>query len=238
MEKLATQFVDLGDIRIAYCEAGSGPALILLHGNSESKAIFASYQQVHFAAYRTYALDSRGHGESASIDTQYTFAQYCKDVTRFCRAKGIEQASVVGYSDGGNLALFLASRAPDLFPKIVAISPNYLASGLTDGTRRLIRTMAWFTRISEKLGLSSHRAMMRIDLMLNDIGISEQELAGIHTGLRILYAENDMIKEEHILAMGRIIPGATVRKIAGCNHLNILHKQATIEDIRAYISSS
>ncbi len=235
MRKLPTQYLDLGDVKIAYREHGTGPALILLHGNSESKALFSEYQQLHFRTFHTIALDSRGHGETVSNDARYSIDQYSLDVVGFCRAKDIAEAAVVGYSDGGNIALFLARREPAIFKKIVAISPNYLVSGTTDGALRLLRVTAGVLRALGKLGLPTRRALLRFDLMRNDIGITAEELGRIRTNLRILYAEKDMIKEEHIEEMGRLIPGATVRKIGRCNHLTILNKRETIEDIRKYL---
>ncbi|MBN1218071.1 MAG: alpha/beta hydrolase [Anaerolineae bacterium] len=235
MGKLSTEYLDLGDAKIAYREHGTGPTLILLHGNSESKGVFSKYQRVHFKMFRTIAIDSRGHGETISNDTQYSIDQYSEDVIGLCRAKGIAQAAVIGYSDGGNIALFLAKKEPTIFKKIVAISPNYLVSGTTDGTLRFVRATAKILRILERLGLPTKKAIMRFDLMLNDIGITAEELGSIQTSLRILYAEKDMIKEEHIKEMGGLIPGATIKKIGHCNHLTIFYKKETIEDIRDYL---
>lgn len=237
MAKLPTQYQDLGDVKLAYREHGAGLALILLHGNSESKSIFSAYQQTHFNGFRTIAIDSRGHGETISDDTSYSIRQYSQDVIRFCRAKGISQAAVIGYSDGGNIALFLASRAPEIFDKIVAISPNYLVSGTTGGALRLIRAGSQTLHALGKLGLPTRKAILRTDLMLNDIGITPGELSSIQTSLRILYAEHDMIKEDHILEIGRLVPGSTVRKIKRCNHLTILNRQETIRDIHSYLAS-
>lgn len=234
MEKLATQFLDLGDVRIAYREYGTGPVLILLHGNSESKGIFSKYQQVHFQMFRTIAVDSRGHGETISNDTQYTINQYSDDVIGLCRAKGIDRALVIGYSDGGNIALFLALKEPELFPKIVAISPNYLVSGTTDGGLRFIKAADKVLHILKRLGLPTQKAILRFDLMLTDIGITAEELGRIQTSLRILYAENDMIKEDHIQEMGRLIPGAAIQKIGHCNHMTILNKIETLRAIHDY----
>ena len=235
MDKLTTKYLDLEDVRVAYRECGSGPVLILLHGNSESKAIFSAYQHAHFKMFHTIAIDSRGHGETISNDTQYSICQYSDDVIRFCKAKSISQAGVIGYSDGGNIALFLASKAPEIFPKLVAISPNYLVSGTADGALRLIRGSAKILHFLAKLGLPTRKASMRFDLMLNDIGISEEDLGRIRTSLHFLYAENDLIKEEHILELGRLIPGATIKKIGRCNHMTILHQDEAIADIRSYL---
>jgi pimeloyl-ACP methyl ester carboxylesterase len=234
MGKLITEYLDIGDARIAYREHAAGPALILLHGNSESKGIFYKYQTVYFKTFRTIAIDSRGHGETVSNDTQYSISQYSEDVIGLCKTKRITNAYVIGYSDGGNIALFLAKKEPGIFKKIVAISPNYLASGTTDGMLKFLRAAARILRILARLGLPTQKATMRFDLMLNDIGITAEELGTIETSLRILYAEKDLIKEDHIKAMGKLIPGATIRKIMHCNHLTILNKGDTIDDIKAY----
>jgi pimeloyl-ACP methyl ester carboxylesterase len=113
MNKLSTEYVDLGDIRIAYRQHGSGRCAPAVHGNSGSKAMFKPYQLEHFPQFHTYALDSRGHGQSISTDEEITIEQISRDVIRFCEAKGIHQADVIGYSDGGNIALHLANKAPE-----------------------------------------------------------------------------------------------------------------------------
>ncbi len=140
MRRLLTEYVELKDAKIAYTQYGSGPALLLLHGNSESKHAFARYQTEHFRSFRTIAIDSRGHGQTQSNDTVYSIDGYSEDVIAACRAMGIERAFVIGYSDGGNIALFLARKAPDMFPKVIAISPNYLVTSTTDGALRLFNT--------------------------------------------------------------------------------------------------
>jgi phosphatidylglycerol lysyltransferase len=234
MLKLKTQYLDLDDIRIAYCEHGSGDTLILLHGNSESKHIFSRYQVEHFADFHTIALDSRGHGQSESHDDLLSIEQISHDVIRFCTVRGITRAGIIGYSDGGNIALFLAKNAPQTFQKIVAISPNYLVTGTTDNALQLFQHAANILRFLARLRLPTQKALMRFDLMLRDIGLTEQDLMKIRTKMRILYAEHDMIKEEHILDIASLIPGATVRRVEGCNHMSILHQEETLKDIRTY----
>ena len=237
MVKLLTLFQDIGDAKFAYREHGTGQVLILLHGNSESKSIFSKYQQVYFNGFRTIAIDSRGHGETVSNDNFFSIKQYSEDVIQFCREKNITRAAVIGYSDGGNIALFLAKKEPKIFHKIVAISPNYLVSGTTDGTLWLIRVGKRLLQVFARLGAPTHKAILRFDLMLNDIGITASELSCIQTSLRILYAEHDLIKEEHILEIGRLVHGSTVKKIGRCNHMTILSKPEIIADIQSYLQS-
>ena len=235
MPNLPTRYLDLPDLRVAYRQAGSGPTLLLLHGNSESKKIFARYQQEFFTDFTTLALDSRGHGQSRSKDTEYTIAQYCQDVIHFCRAKGISKTHLVGYSDGGNIALFLVQRAPELFERVVAISPNTLVSATEEDTLRLFTRMMKTFKILRKFGLPTQKYIMRFNLMLTDIGISDEELATIRTGMKILYAEHEMIKESHIQDIARLIPNTDLEKVMGCTHMNILNQPRTVEAIREYL---
>lgn len=236
MTPLPTRYVDLPDLSVAYREAGSGPILLFLHGNSESKKIFSSYQLEHFTDFHTFALDSRGHGESRSQDKELSIPQFCQDVIRFCDAQGIKRCHLVGYSDGGNIALLLAKNAPYLFERIVAISPNYLVSGTEENTLRLFTRLYKLWKFLGKLGLPTQKYIMRFDLMLNDIGISADELRSIQTGMQILYAEKEMIKPEHIKEIAELVPNSELLMIPGCTHMNILDQSLTVAAIREYLN--
>ncbi|MEL7643786.1 MAG: alpha/beta fold hydrolase [bacterium] len=235
MSKLQAEFVSLDDIQVAYCQHGSGKALILLHGNSGSKAAFKKHQLESFADFHTFALDSRGHGQSRSHDTSLSISRIADDVIRFCQAMQIQQAYVVGYSDGGNIALFLAKKAPGLFPRLIAISPNYLVSGTTDSTLRTFNRIYKVLRFLDRAGLNMKKYVMRFDLMLTDIGISEEELRSIQTDFRILYAEADMVKEEHLVHLAGLIPGSILQKVPGCTHLSILSNPQAIAVMRSWL---
>lgn len=231
MKPLKTEFVDLQDLQVAYTQQGSGKNLLLLHGNSASKGMFKQYQLEDFAGYHTYALDSRGHGQSQSQDESLSINQFSDDVIAFCASRGIREAAVIGYSDGGNIALFLAKKAPELFTRVIAISPNTLVSGTTEESLNLICRMM---RIMRLVGMKQN--LKRFELMMHDIGLGEEDLAGIRTKVNILYAEKDMIKEDHILYIARSIPNSRVKKIASCTHLNIFKQKEAIAEMHQFLS--
>ncbi len=52
----------------------------------------------------------------------------------------------------------------------------------------------------------------------------------------IIYAENDMIKEEHLQRLAELIPNSNIHKIARCNHFTILNKKETIGTILKYLT--
>ncbi|MDR0909053.1 MAG: alpha/beta hydrolase [Spirochaetaceae bacterium] len=224
-------------ITIAYRECGEGRPLILLHGNSENKSIFTAWQDTYFRDFHSYALDSRCHGQSRSelADSALTIEMMADDVIAFCEALGIIQAFVVGYSDGGNIALFLAKKRPDIFTRVVFISPNYLVSGQTDDTLRTLKLVERFLKLARRLGLPTGKAILRWHLMLEDIGLSDDDLRSINTQCRLYYAEDDMIKEAHFQDIARLIPNTGLEKINDCTHMNIIKKKEAMESIHRWL---
>ncbi len=230
IKKIAAKFITVNGVTLAYREYGEGETLLLLHGNSESGKIFSKYQTEYFSRYHTFALDSRGHGKSGSEGGVLSIEQISDDVIAFCEAKTIAKARVIGYSDGGNVALFLAKKEPDRFVKIAAISPNYLVSGIVDSWLGVFKSAHAFFGL---FGLGKQR--LRFGLMLSDIGLSKEDLKSIRTGVEIVYASRDMIKEAHLIDIGESIPGARLAKITPSSHLSILKSKKAIEEMASFI---
>jgi pimeloyl-ACP methyl ester carboxylesterase len=234
---MKTKYLQLDTIKMAYTEYGSGQNLIFLHGNSEDKSIFKKHQLCYFKNFHTYAIDSRGHGQSLSYDKEYSIEQYSEDIINFCKNIGIDKTYVVGFSDGGNICLFLAQKRPEIFEKIIALSPNYLVNGTTNESLLFLNKMYKIILFMEKLHLLPKRIAMRWELMLKDIGITDEELMEINSNILILYAEKDMIKEDHIIKISELIKNCKIKKIQKTNHLNIYKNKETIKEIIEYIKS-
>ncbi|MDP3449897.1 MAG: hypothetical protein Q8R87_04910, partial [Anaerolineaceae bacterium] len=87
-----------------------------------------------------------------------------------------------------------------------------------------------------KFGFPNKKQIMRYELMLTDTGINEGDLQNIKTRVKILYAERDMIKEEHILYLADKILGCDLHKVMNCHHLNIPFQEETIKVMQDYLS--
>lgn len=235
MPKIQTEYKQLPDIKIAFKQFGKGPLLILLHGNSGSKEYFNRYQTDYFSMYHTIAVDSRGHGQSISCDKKYTIKQFSNDIINFCEAGNIKEAYIIGYSDGGNISLFLGEKAPHIFTKIIAISPNYLSSGLKKMPLRIVKVLKKILTIIKYTGIKTEKIIMKLDLILNDIGLTDNDLKNINTDFKIVYAERDIIKENHIERISELIPNCSHQEIKNCNHLTILNKKETIETMKQFL---
>ena len=230
------KYLELDNAKIAYYEYGSGENLLLIHGNLQNKSVFKKHQKVYFNNFHTFAIDSRGFGQSISKEGNYSIEQYSEDIINFCKKLGINKTYVIGFSDGGNICLFLAKKHPELFTKIVAISPNYLASGLTDETLSLQSKGYKLFLFLQKIKLPMKKVIKKWELMMKDIGITDNDLGNINANMIIIYAENDLIKEDHILKMVELIKNCKVKKIKNSTHTNIINKEKTIKEIIEFIN--
>ena len=63
--------------------------------------------------FRVIALDTRGHGRTPRGDAPFTIRQFADDLLAFLDAQGIGKADILGFSDGGNIAMVFALKYPE-----------------------------------------------------------------------------------------------------------------------------
>lgn len=101
-------------VRIAYEVAGSGPPLILLHGGGQSHKVWidAGYVAALSKHFTVITPDARGHGDSdkPGRPADYAVERLIGDVLAVADACGAQTFDLIGYSYGGNLGRYLASR--------------------------------------------------------------------------------------------------------------------------------
>lgn len=113
--------VRLGDLEVAYREAGTGRRVVLIHGLAQDHGMWVD-QQRDLAGYRTLAYDVRGHGGTSAGEPDGTLAQLGGDLIAFLEEFG--PADCVGFSLGGTIALWAAAERPDLITRVLALSTS------------------------------------------------------------------------------------------------------------------
>ena len=108
------QYVDVDGLRIAYREAGQGPAVLLVHGWPTSSYLWRAVMPAVAARHRVVALDMPGFGASDKpTDIRYNFAFFDGVFDGFLRALGIDRLALGVHDLGGPLGLHWAARNPD-----------------------------------------------------------------------------------------------------------------------------
>lgn len=203
------------DIKLNYREQGSGRPLLLLHGNGEDGSYF-THQLDHFSKrFRAIAVDTRGHGASPRGTKPFSIRQFADDLAGFMDEIGVRQADILGFSDGGNIAIAFALKYPERAGRLILNGANLDYAGMEIGVRIPI---AIEYRIAKLLSPLSERMNARAEmlgLMVNDPSFSPDELCAIETPTLVIAGTNDMIKDGHTRLIARSIPNAELAIIEG-----------------------
>ncbi|HEY0777298.1 MAG TPA: 2-succinyl-6-hydroxy-2,4-cyclohexadiene-1-carboxylate synthase [Gemmatirosa sp.] len=136
------QDVDVGDgLRLHVARAGTGPALLLLHGFTGAGTTWAPLVAALGGRYTTLAVDLPGHGRSgAPADpARYALARLADDLTRVLDACDVTRVAVLGYSLGGRAALRFALAHPG---RVDALLLESASPGIADPAERAARVAA------------------------------------------------------------------------------------------------
>ncbi len=126
---LTSQYVDADGVRVRYVEAGTGPALVLLHTLRTQLDMFQQVLPRLAAHFHIYALDLPGHGYSDIPNAEYTADFFVATIAKALDRLEIDDAVVAGESIGGTVALLLAARHHPRVRAVIAINPYDYAGG-------------------------------------------------------------------------------------------------------------
>ena len=199
------------DIQLHFEKAGSGPALLLLHGNGEDGTYFA-HQMAEFSKdFTVYAIDTRGHGQSPRGEAPFTLSQFAEDLLAFMDEQRLEQADILGFSDGGNIALLFALRHPERVRRLILNGANLDPKGVK-----------WSVQLPVVLGYHLSRLLRAprtktelLGLMVNEPHIHPEELRSLTMPTLVIAGERDMIRDSHTRLIAASIPDAHLAIIPG-----------------------
>lgn len=106
--------IQVNGVNLYYESYGEGTPLLLLHGGLETCQMWNPVVQVLSKHYQVITPDSRGHGRTASSKEPATFSLMAEDIVQLIKVLELDQPFVAGYSDGGQIAKFMAINYPGL----------------------------------------------------------------------------------------------------------------------------
>ncbi len=205
------------DIKHYYIEKGQGEPLILLHGNGENCGYFAGQMDAFAEQYHVYAIDTRGHGKTDRGNSPFTIRQFADDLLGFMDEQGIDKAHILGFSDGGNIAMVFAIRYPERVNRLILNGANLNASGVKRMTQIPIEIGYKIALKSADKSEQAKRNAEMLGLMVNDPNVEPDELSKITAPTLVIAGTRDMIKEAHTRLIAEKIPDSKLVFIKG-NH--------------------
>jgi pimeloyl-ACP methyl ester carboxylesterase len=121
--------------RRAFVRVGEGPALLLLHGIGNDCQTWAAVIDRLAETHTVIAPDLLGHGNSDKPRGDYSIAAYANGMRDLLSVLDIEQATVVGHSLGGGIALQFAYQFPERCQCLALVGSGGLGPKLSAGLR-------------------------------------------------------------------------------------------------------
>ncbi|MFC7864897.1 alpha/beta fold hydrolase [Streptomyces murinus] len=131
--------IPVNGVELNVALAGSGPAVLLLHGFPHTWELWTDIMADLSGRYRVIAPDLRGFGASGGAACGYDAGTLADDATALLTALGVSRAAVVGIDAGTPPAFLLALRRPGLVRRLVVMesllgrlpgAEDFLADGL------------------------------------------------------------------------------------------------------------
>src|SRR5882757_1543722 len=110
----------------AFRVAGSGPAILLIHGIGDNSTTWSTVQSKLAQRFTVIAPDLLGHGKSDKPRADYSVAAYANGMRDLLSVLDIDKVTVVGHSLGGGVAMQFAYQFPERTERMVLVAPGGL----------------------------------------------------------------------------------------------------------------
>ena len=185
------------DIKLNYIEKGSGEPLILLHGNGEDNSYFKHQIDEFSQQFRVITINTRGHGLSPRGNAPFTITRFAEDLHFFMEDNNISKANILGFSDGGNIALAFVLKYPLMVDKLILNGANLNPSGVKKSVQLPIEIGYKIAKIFSKKNANAMKNAEMLGLMVNEPNISVSELQKVKNKTLVIVGTKDMIKKSH-----------------------------------------
>ncbi|MGH3588840.1 MAG: alpha/beta fold hydrolase, partial [Pseudonocardia sp.] len=177
------------------------------------------------ATRQVIAVELQGHGRTRPTQRQASFENSAEDVAAVLRRLGAGPVDVLGFSNGGSVAMRLAMRHPDLVRRQVVASSQYRREGMVDGfweglqNADLSDMPEVYKAADRELNPdpAHQQELFENDSqqMLRFTDWPDAELAAMTVPTLFVCGDRDVIRVEHVVEMARLTPGARLLVLPG-----------------------
>jgi len=174
---------------------------------------------VAFAAKRTVIVfDQQGHGRTADTSRKMSYEQFSDDAAALLQALKVERADVMGYSQGGEVALQLALRHPTLVNKLVVMSAAYRKDGWYPAVSKALGGLnakvfagtpveaAFKKHTPDPKAFEAYVEKVKV-LNINSHNMTDAQVRAISAKTMVIAGDADGVKPEHAVALFKLRGG-------------------------------
>jgi pimeloyl-ACP methyl ester carboxylesterase len=218
INNLKSGYSDVNGIKMYYeLHGDKGEYLILIHGGGSTiNTSFGKILPQLAENYKVIALELQGHGHTSDRNSPESFEQDADDTAALLHNLNINKALFLGFSNGGNTAIQIALRHPEIVNKLILASTFYkregLAPGFFEGMRKAeIDVMPEILKNAFlKINPDSSKLLSMFnkdkERMLHFTDWADESMKSIKAPVLIINGDRDVILPEHAAAMSKLIP--------------------------------
>ena len=220
---------------------GTRPPLLLIHGGGST--IESNWGRLIPAledSRRLLAVELQGHGRTGTGEGPASFEGSADGVAALLTELGTAPVDVLGFSNGGQVALQLAARHPTLVRRLVVASAPFRRDGMIDGFWEGLAagTYADLPAPYREADIAvsgdpAHAERMfdldREQMLTGFTDFPDAVLASIGAPTLVVAADQDVVRPAHTVLLASLIPNARLLIVPG-NHGNYLGELAAAGD--------
>lgn len=215
---------------------GAGEPLLLLHGGlGNSDDLLNSMGPALSEHFRVVAFDRRGHGYTADTDADFHYSDMADQTVAVLEEVVGGAAHLVGWSDGGIIALLVALRRPDLVRKVVVIGANYHFEGTVpmemDPESPVLGELgnAYIERSPD--GAAHLEAVMdkSFRMFSSEPTLTTADLAKISSPALVVVGDDDLVRLPHTVSLYEALPDGQLAVVPGASHGLPLEQPETVD---------
>jgi pimeloyl-ACP methyl ester carboxylesterase len=222
--------------------ANNGQALVLLHGGLSATEDWDAYILPAIeSTHHVYGYDRTAQGRTGDRSGSLHFTFQTAEAIAYLEDVVKEPAHLIGWSDGGIIALMVAIQRPDLVRSIIAIGTNYHFDNgggpipewpITDEDRA-----EHATRSPDAPETLDNKVSRMRNIWNSEPTMTLHDLAQIKCPTLILAGDDDLFSIEHTGSLYEAIPQGQLAIIPGTSHFVIKEKPELVQAIiRLFLS--
>jgi len=216
-------------LHMYYEDVGHGRPLVLIHGGgSTAQTTFGAIMPALAKKHRVIAPEMQAHGHTADIDRPLSFEHMADDTEALLAQLGVRDADVLGFSNGGMVAMQLAIRHPERVRRLIICSSFYAHEGLVPSLREgfanasaanmpVVLREAYRLAAPNPDGLEAF-VQKTVAMMRSFPDIPEATLRALKHPMLVMAGDADVVTIEHEARLAHLVPHAQLAVFPGSGH--------------------
>jgi len=227
------QYLDVDGHQVySYEWDNNGEAVVLLHGGLSQTSHWDSYILPAVEdEFHVFAYDRTGHGFTGDQPKSFHYQHQADEAISYLKQVVKEPAHLIGYSDGGIIALMVAMQQPALVRSIITLGANVHPSGIFkldefDGNVSAENQEEYNRTSPDAPETLAKKIQKMIEIQKSEPNISAQELATIQCPVLVMAGDDDVIKHSHTAELYENIPLGQLAIVPATSHKFIKERPA------------